>query len=68
MRQLDDEELDSGDDEDRLDRIGDEPEEEQEVMTMEKAVMDLEIPRQPGPEPSDGEVCIIVRTRFVHHD
>lgn len=32
-------------------------EEEQEVQEQEKIVMDLELPRQAGPEPSDGEVC-----------
>ena len=56
-RQLDDEELDSGDDADRMDRVGDEP--EQEYMTQEKVTMDLEIPRQPIPEPTDGEVCML---------
>jgi RNA polymerase-associated protein LEO1 len=55
-RRLDDEELDSGDDLDRTDRLDDEPEEE--YVTQEKVTMDLELPRQPIPEPSDGEVCI----------
>ena len=59
-RQLDDQELDSGDDEDRMDRVGDEEEQEQEQVTMDKIVMDLEIPRQPIPEPSDGEVYMPV--------
>jgi hypothetical protein len=27
------------------------------VLEQEKIVMDLELPRQAGPEPSDGEVC-----------
>lgn len=54
VRQLDDEELDSGDDMDRLDRTADEP--EPEYITQEKITMDLEYPRLPGPEPSDGEV------------
>lgn len=61
-RQLDDEELDSGDDEDRMDRVGDEQEQEQEYVTMDKITMDLEIPRQPNPEPSDGEVCYALRS------
>lgn len=57
-RELDDEDLDSGDDEGRLDRIGhDGAEEEQEMQEQEKIVMDLDLPRQAGPEPSDGEVC-----------
>ena len=56
-RELDDEELDSGDDEGRLDRAGhDAAEEEQEMQEQEKIVMDLDLPRQAGPEPSDGEV------------
>lgn len=51
---MDDAELDSGDDEDRTDRIAEEePEqfEEREIVTM-----DMEISRQAVPEPSDGEV------------
>lgn len=58
-RQLDDEELDSGDDVDRTDRVGEEEPatQEQEYETQEKVMMDLEMARQPLPEPSDGEVC-----------
>nr|POE47410.1 another transcription unit protein [Quercus suber] len=53
-RQLDDEELDSGDDEGRADRL---PAEAQpEYVEEENIVMDLEFPRQPLPEPSDGEL------------
>ena len=56
-RQLEDEELDSGDDVDRTDRVAAEAEQpEQEYETQEKVTMDLEIARQPLPEPSDGEV------------
>ena len=57
-RRLDDEELDSGDDVDRTDRFGDEAEEEEErqYVQQERVTMDLELPRQPIPEPSDGEV------------
>ena len=40
-----------------MDRIGDEP--EQEYVAQEKATMELELPRQPHPEPSDGEVCML---------
>jgi hypothetical protein len=41
-----------------MDRAGyNAAEEEQEVQEQEKIVMDLELPRQAGPEPSDGEVC-----------
>jgi hypothetical protein len=57
-RELDDRDLDSGDDDGRLDRRGNEAvEEEQEMQEQEKIVMDLDLPRQAGPEPSDGEVC-----------
>jgi RNA polymerase-associated protein LEO1 len=54
-RLLDDEELDSGDDMERTDRVQDEP--EREAPEEAKVVMDLELPRQAVPEPSDGEVC-----------
>lgn len=54
---MDDEELDSGDDMERRDRVADEPE-EQQFDEQEKLVIDLEIPRQPAPEPSDGEVYL----------
>lgn len=40
----------------RDDRVADEP--EQELVAQERVTMDLEISRQPEPEPSDGEVCI----------
>ena len=55
VRQADDEELDSDND---VNRAGGtlEEEEEQEYVTQERITMDLEIPRQPIPEPSDGEV------------
>lgn len=50
-------ELDSGDDDGRQDRAGhDAVEEEQEMQEQEKIVMDLDLPRQAGPQPSDGEV------------
>ena len=55
VRQLDDEELDSGDDTERQDRTADE-EPEPEFVEQERVTMDLEITRQPVPEPSDGEV------------
>jgi hypothetical protein len=49
--------IDSGDDDGRLDRVGnDAVEEEQEMQEQEKIVMDLDLPRQAGPQPSDGEV------------
>ena len=54
-RRLDDEELDSGDDLERRDRE-EEEEPEEEYTTHQKVTMELELPRQPIPEPSDGEV------------
>lgn len=59
QRELDDRDLDSGDDEGRMDRVGGgegEEEAQPEMEELEKTVMDVEIPRQAGPEPSDGEV------------
>ena len=60
VRQLDDDELDLEDEIERTERVLAEAEEDadqQEYVTQEKVTMDLEIPRQPIPEPSDGEVC-----------
>ena len=59
MRQLDDDALDLADDEiERGERVLQEAEQEaeEEYKTQERITMDLEIPRQPIPEPSDGEV------------
>lgn len=59
MRQLDDAELDSGDDMDRTDRApeqDDAPTQQFEEQTIN--TMDMEITRQPLPEPSDGEVWL----------
>ena len=68
-RQLDDEELDSGDDLDSTDRVGDEPEQgEQEFTTQEKMTMELEISRQPIPEPSDGEMYLLKVPEFMSID
>lgn len=56
-RELDDAELDSGDDMDRNDRAPeqeDAPTQQFEEQTIN--TMDIEITRQPLPEPSDGEV------------
>lgn len=62
-RQLDDEELDSGDDMERRDRVEEaQPSQEQEMESQERTMMDVEMARQPGPEPSDGEVRSSFRT------
>lgn len=59
QRLLDDEELDSGDDLERQDRVDEEVgAAEQQYETQEKTTMDIEMARQPLPEPSDGEVCV----------
>lgn len=58
-RQLDDEELDSGDDEGRNDRLGRDEDmavDDQQVEEEELTFMDASLPRQAAPEPSDGEV------------
>ncbi|WPG99379.1 Hypothetical protein R9X50_00219300 [Acrodontium crateriforme] len=62
-RLLDDEELDSGDDMDRADRAPDEP--APRLETEEKAVADFEIPRQPIPNPSDGEMYLLKVPGFL---
>ena len=68
-RQLDDEELDSSDDLDSTDRVGDEPEQgAQEFTTQEKMTMELEISRQPIPEPSDGEMYLLKVPEFMSID
>jgi hypothetical protein len=54
-RGLDDEELDSGDDEGRTDRAQDEGDATQ-YEDIERLAMDVEFQRQPVPEPTDGEV------------
>jgi len=55
-RTLDDEELDSGDDQDRMDRIADEEEAQLQEEEQEQTIMEAALGRQPVPEPSDGEV------------
>ncbi|EMD01242.1 hypothetical protein BAUCODRAFT_29693 [Baudoinia panamericana UAMH 10762] len=68
-RQLDDEELDSGDDLDRGDRVQDQAEtQEQEYETQVKNVIDLQMARQPLPEPSDGEMYLLKVPDFMEVD
>jgi RNA polymerase-associated protein LEO1 len=64
-RKLDDEELDSGDDEGRADRVRapEAVEEEGEQHTF--AVMDADISRHAIPEPSDGELYLLKVPRFL---
>jgi len=58
VRQLDDEELDSGDDEGRHDREAQYGEEAEEQV-VEQSTMELEFGKHGIPEPSDGEVCFV---------
>ena len=55
-RRLDDEELDSGDDEARYDRAGSMIEEDGEEYGETRNIMDVKLGRAPEPEPTDGEV------------
>ncbi|KAF2740025.1 hypothetical protein EJ04DRAFT_483579 [Polyplosphaeria fusca] len=66
MRQLSDEELDSGDDEGRADRVADggfSYDEEAEQQTFN--FMDADIARHPIPEPSDGELYLFKVPPFM---
>lgn len=55
LRTLEDEELDSGDDEGRHDRM---PSEQYDQETQNVVIQESSMSRQPLPEPTDGEVCI----------
>lgn len=59
LRKLDDEELDSGDDEDRNDRIIDDADGDIDMGTEGHSanIMDVKLGRHAVPDPSDGEVC-----------
>jgi len=65
LRKLDDEDLDSGDDEGRSDRVQDTQNdgEEQEHQTFN--FMDADIARHAIPEPSDGELYLLKVPRFL---
>lgn len=56
LRTLEDEELDSGDDEGRHDRM---PSEQYDQETQNVVIQESSMSRQPLPEPTDGEVCIV---------
>ncbi|EME88970.1 uncharacterized protein MYCFIDRAFT_86164 [Pseudocercospora fijiensis CIRAD86] len=64
IRGLDDEELDSGDDEGRQDRQTQEEAQEQ-YEEREMLSMDMEVARQPVPEPSDGEMYLLKVPEFM---
>lgn len=57
---MDDDELDSNGHVEDAEVFPVEIEEEQEYTAQERVTMDLEIPRQPIPEPSDGEVGLLL--------
>ncbi|KAK4981869.1 hypothetical protein LTR66_009647 [Elasticomyces elasticus] len=63
-RLLDDEELDSGDDDGRSDRVtkDDVP---GDTVNVDRIEMDIELERQPVPEPSDGEMYLLKVPRFL---
>ena len=57
LRTLEDDELDSGDDEGRRDRM---PSEQYDHETQNVVIQESSMSRQPLPEPTDGEVCKVV--------
>lgn len=57
LRTLDDDELDSADDEGRRDRM---PSEQYDHETQNVVIQESSMSRQPLPEPTDGEVCKVV--------
>lgn len=68
-RQLDDEELDSGDDLGRDDRMmEDGDQDEVEAPAHEFSYMETELSRHPIPEPSDGELYLLKVPRFLSID
>ncbi|OSS45801.1 hypothetical protein B5807_09580 [Epicoccum nigrum] len=62
-RKLDDEELDSGDDEGRADRAPQAVEYEQQEQTL--SYMETDVARHAVPEPSDGELYLLKVPRFL---
>jgi RNA polymerase-associated protein LEO1 len=65
QRKLDDEDLDSGDDVDRTDRVPDATQDVEEGEEQTFNYMDAEIARHPVPEPSDGELYLLKIPRFL---
>jgi hypothetical protein len=57
LRTLEDDELDSGDDEGRRDRM---PSEQYDHETQNVVIQESSMSRQPLPEPTDGEVCFVM--------
>lgn len=67
-RQLDDEELDSGDDEGRRDRGAVEEQEEAEQVMQDVNIMEVDLGRHPVPESSDGEGYLLKIPEFLAVD
>lgn len=70
VRQLSDEELDSGDDEDRNDRTQNDDMDVDTGPTRAARIMDVELGRQTVPLPADGEVshpqcCVLCSLTFL---
>ncbi|KAF2264580.1 hypothetical protein CC78DRAFT_568264 [Lojkania enalia] len=67
LRKLDDEELDSGDDAGRTDRIRADSDDQDAVEEDQQTFnyMDADIARHPIPEPSDGELYLLKVPRFL---
>lgn len=57
-RNLSDEDLDSGDDEGRRDRLPSEQGDDQEPEGRVARILETDIARHPLPKPVDGEVCL----------
>lgn len=73
LRKLDDEELDSGDDEDRNDRLVDDADGDIDMGLEGHSanIMDVKLGRHAVPDPSDGEVCrlsLVVRHSSEYTD
>jgi RNA polymerase-associated protein LEO1 len=69
MRKLDDEDLDSGDDEGRTDRVPEAQDTiEDEALEQTVSYMDADIARHPIPEPSDGELYLLKVPRFLEFE
>lgn len=65
LRTLEDDELDSGDDEGRRDRM---PSEQYDHETQNVVIQESSMSRQPLPEPTDGEVCQMALQPESHTD
>lgn len=60
VKQLSDEDLDSGDNEGRTDRVQDDAMDVDTAPQREARIMDVALGRQTIPMPADGEVCLMI--------